>query len=149
MKKTVLLFLGVLFLLSCSRKKLDYSEKTMDSIPIYLVLANEDSVSYQKRMVYNKKAFDVFINQENDSMNRVNLFKIANRYFNMDNMEEYQKTTRIVLEKAERSDDILAIAKACYYLGDYYADMMTRKDSAYFFIPNQKDFIKKQMTVLI
>ncbi|TPD65296.1 tetratricopeptide repeat-containing sensor histidine kinase [Flavobacterium microcysteis] len=143
MKKTVFLFLGVLLLLSCSKKKLDYSEKGTDSIPIYLVLANEDSLPYLKRQEYNKKAFDVFIRQENDSMNRINLFKIANRYYNMGNMEEYKKTTDIILKKAIDYNDTISMTKAYSYLGDYYTNSLRRDSAFLYYTKAEKNYQKK------
>ncbi|TPD65297.1 tetratricopeptide repeat-containing sensor histidine kinase [Flavobacterium microcysteis] len=145
MKRTVFLFFifGFITFLGCSKKRLNYSEKAMDSIPIYLVLANQDSVPHQKRLEYNKKAFDVFISQENDSMNRVNLFKIANRYFNMGNREEYKKITQIVLGKAIEHNDTVSIAKAYGYLGDYYI-YTSNKDSVFFYYAKAKKIYQKR-----
>lgn len=142
MKKTIFLFLGFFLFLACSKKKLDLSERVVDSIPVYLSLANEDSVQYESRLRYNKKAFSIFINQENDSLNRVNLFKVANRYFNMNNIEEYQKTVQIILEKSKSSKDTLSIAKAYSYLGDYYTNT-ARKDSAYSYYTRAEKIYQK------
>jgi hypothetical protein len=39
---------------------------------------------------YIEKALEIIITQENDSMYRVNLFKIANRYYNLENWQKYK-----------------------------------------------------------
>ncbi|TPD65295.1 tetratricopeptide repeat-containing sensor histidine kinase [Flavobacterium microcysteis] len=145
MKKTVFLFsvIGFVSFFGCSKKKLDYSEKTIDSIPIYLVIANEGSEPYQKRLECNKKAFDFFINQENDSVNRINLFKIANRYYNMDDFREFKKTVHIILKRATDSKDTLSMAKAYTYIGEYFANTI-KKDSAYLYYVKAEKIYQKR-----
>ncbi len=144
MKKYYLLFFVIgLLLLGCSKKKEKFSEKSIsDTLATYLTLANEDTIPYEERLSYNKKAFAILINQENDSLNRVNLFKVANRYFNMNNFEEYQKTTRIVLEKAKGDNDTISVAKAYSYLGDYYTNSL-RRDSAYSYYSKAEKLYQK------
>lgn len=122
--------IGLIFL-GCTKEKNNFSDKSItDTLAIYLTKANEESFSYEDRLSYNKKAFAILINQKNDSLNRANLFKVANRYYNINNFEEYQKTSQIVLAKARSANDTVNIAKAYSYLGDYYTNT-TRKDSAY------------------
>ncbi|PZO31995.1 MAG: sensor histidine kinase [Flavobacteriaceae bacterium] len=144
MKKYYLLsFVIGLLLLGCSKKKEKFSEKSIsDTLATYLTLANEDTIPYEDRLSYNKKAFAILINQDNDSLNRVNLFKVANRYFNMNNFEEYQKTTRIVLEKAKSDNDTISVAKAYSYLGDYYTNSL-RRDSAYSYYSKAEKLYQK------
>ncbi|MDQ7960233.1 tetratricopeptide repeat-containing sensor histidine kinase [Flavobacterium lindanitolerans] len=144
MKKYYLLFFVIgLLLLGCSKKKEKFSEKSIsDTLATYLTLANEDTIPYEDRLSYNKKAFAILINGENDSLNRVNLFKVANRYYNMNNMEEYRKVSTILLEKSKSQNDTLSIGKAYYYLGDYYTNT-SRKDSAYSYLTKaEKIYLK-------
>ncbi|TPD65294.1 tetratricopeptide repeat-containing sensor histidine kinase [Flavobacterium microcysteis] len=116
-----ILFSCLFFFTGCINKKLDYSEKTVqDSLRLFLDLANRDSLPPQVRLNYNKKAFGIIKNQENDSMHRVYLFRVANRYFNLNNLDEYGKTTKIIIKESESKNDTLALAKAYDYLGDYY-----------------------------
>ncbi len=144
MKKYYLLFFVIgLLLLGCSKKKEKFSEKSIsDTLATYLTLANEDTIPYEDRLSYNKKAFAILINQDNDSLNRVNLFKVANRYFNMNNMDEYRKTSQIIVQKAKSSRDTIATAKAYSYLGDYYTNT-SRKDSAYSFYTKAEKIYQK------
>jgi signal transduction histidine kinase len=103
-----------------------------DSLSTYFSLANDFSLSKDKRLVFTQKAFNIVINQENDSLNRVNLFKVANRYYNINNWKEFNKTVHLVLEKAEIANDTLHLTKAFTYLGDYY-DSQAISDSAFMF----------------
>jgi signal transduction histidine kinase len=120
-------------LLGCSRK--DNSIKagdstSADSLNTYLSLANDDNLPYSYKQNYNKKAFSILIHQRNDSLNKLNLFKVANRYYNMEDWQSYKETSDIILERAIRSNDTRSTAKAYFYLGDYYKAKMV-SDSAF------------------
>ncbi|MFE3869712.1 ATP-binding protein [Flavobacterium sp. ZS1P70] len=128
----------------CSKKSAenisDISVK--DSLSSYFSLANNFNLPRQKRQEYNYKAFDIVVNQDNDSLNRVNLFKIANRYYNINNWKDFNKTVHIVLEKSESAHDTLNITKAYTYLGDYY-DSQAVLDSAFlFYYKAEKMYVK-------
>jgi hypothetical protein len=45
-----------------------------------------------KKTIY-KKAFEIVVAQENDSFNRVNLFKVANRYYNIYDQKDIVNST--------------------------------------------------------
>ncbi|TPD66110.1 tetratricopeptide repeat protein [Flavobacterium microcysteis] len=113
-----------------------------DTLATYLTLANEDTIAYEDRLSYNKKAFAILINQDNDSLNRLSLFKVANRYFNMNNFEEYHKVVQIILEKSKSSRDTVNIAKSYSYLGDYYSNTI-QKDSAYSYYKKAEKIYQK------
>jgi len=120
-KYQIILFIFFV-LLSCSKK--DKSKKDIispeDSLPVYLKLANDFDLPLEFKQKYNQKALAIIINQKDDSINRVNLFKVANRYYNMSDWKAYLKTTKLILERAKNSKDSVNIAKAYTYLGDYY-----------------------------
>lgn len=101
-----------------------------DSLVTYLSLANDINLSYDFKRKYNERAFAIIINQENDSINRVNLFKVANRYFNMNDLKSYLKMSKLILKRSKISNDSVSTAKAYIYLGDYY-DSQSISDSAF------------------
>lgn len=117
---------------SCSKKKLDLNSNSNDSLSVYLEIANDDAESHKKRMEVTEKALRIISSQENDSMYRVNLFKVANRYFNMPNWPNYKKTVELLVEKSEISKDNESLAKAYSYMGDYYF-RNTKADSSFLF----------------
>ncbi|WP_277017159.1 tetratricopeptide repeat-containing sensor histidine kinase [Flavobacterium lindanitolerans] len=145
MKKYYLLFFVIgLLLLGCSKKKEKFSEKSIsDTLATYLTLANEDTIPYEDRLSYNKKAFAILINQDNDSLNRVNLFKVANRYYNMNNFVEYWKVSKIIAERSKNENDTLNIARAYTYIGDYYASTV-KKDSAFLYYTKAEKIYQKK-----
>lgn len=127
----------ILFLLSvvffgCTTK--DREKKNVklseDSLATYLSLANDINLPFKYKQDYNKKAFDIIINQKDDSLNKVNLFRIANRYYNMSDWNSYLQTTKLVLERSKNSRDSVNMAKAYGYLGDYYK-VKSISDSAF------------------
>ncbi|MES2576049.1 MAG: ATP-binding protein [Bacteroidota bacterium] len=118
------IILPVLMLLffGCTKKGIVNPDdnSSEDSLSTYLSLANDFNLSRKDRQEYNEKAYTIIISQENDSLNRVNLFKIANRYYNMDNWQDFKKTVQVVLKKSKTVNDTTNTLKAYIYLGDYY-----------------------------
>ncbi|MCV2486833.1 histidine kinase [Flavobacterium sp. SH_e] len=133
MKNKCLILTSIFILLfGCSKKKsVDDSDAVQtDSLSTYLSLANDINLSYNEKQVYNKKALDIIIGQKDDSLNKVNLFKIANRYYNMSDWDSYRNTSYLILDRSEKSKDSVNLAKAYTYLGDYYL-LKSVSDSAY------------------
>jgi signal transduction histidine kinase len=127
----ILLFL-VLVLFGCTNKstKDENVSVSKDSLSIYFSLANDINLPFNYKQKYNQKAFDIIVNQTNDSLNRVNLFKVANRYYNMSDWKAYKKVSNLILERSISSGDSSSIAKVYTYLGDYYQAQMV-SDSAF------------------
>ncbi|WP_316635912.1 ATP-binding protein [uncultured Flavobacterium sp.] len=127
----ILLFLCVAFF-GCTKKingdkNVNLSE---DSLGSYLSLANDIKLPFKYRQQYNEKAFAIIIDQKDDSINKVNLFKVANRYYNMNDWRSYLKITKLILERSKNSKDSVHMAKAYSYLGDYYGSQSI-SDSAF------------------
>ena len=108
------------------------NDGSQDSLSSYFTLANDFDLPPQLREQYIQKASKIIANQENDSLHRVNLFKIANRYYNLDKFEEYKKAVFVVLKKSEEKKDLFSLAKGYTYLGDYY-DSQAVSDSSFLF----------------
>lgn len=123
MKKKYHLIALLLFVLwSCTNKTKVANDAIYpeDSLPTYLSLANENNLPLSFKQNYNQKALEIVLNQKDDSLNKANLFKIANRYYNMSDWKAFQNTTKLILERAKQSNDSANMAKAYSYLGDYY-----------------------------
>ena len=131
-KKGQILLLLLFVLLACT-KKTTFDKNTPspeDSLPTYLSLANENNLPLKFKQNYNQKALTIILNQKDDSINKVNLFKIANRYYNMGDWKAYLKITKLILDRSSNSKDSLNIAKAYSYLADYYV-VKSISDSAF------------------
>ncbi len=129
--KFIILFFLLIFFSGCTKKIKDKNiGLAKDSLSTYLSLANDINLPFKYRQQYNKKAFAIITEQKDDSVNKVNLFKVANRYFNMNDWKSYLETTELILERAKKSKDSVHIAKAYVYLGDYYG-IQSISDSAF------------------
>lgn len=142
-KNCPIFFILVLLLAGCSQDRKNFSESNnSDSLSIFLSYANQDSVPFAKRIDFNDRALAILLNNDNDSLDRANLFKVANRYFNMNSLEKYEKTSKIIVEKAKAKKDTLSIGKAYVYLGDFYANT-SKKDSAFSYYSKAQKIYQK------
>lgn len=91
-----------------------------DSLSFYFEKANDESLDFKNRHSSADTILAVISKQNNDSLNRKNYFKLANRYFNMNAMDDYKKTTEIIISNSKKAKDSISLAKAYSYLGDYY-----------------------------
>lgn len=130
----ILATIFVIILIGCEKKNVPYItvNSSSDSLSNYFTLANDLSLSVEKRKENIDKARQIILGQENDSLNRVNLFKVANRYYNISKLPEYKMVVQLVLENSEKEADSISIAKANSYLGDYYVGRAA-SDSAFLY----------------
>jgi len=132
----------------CTQKQTDdksvlnISNVSKDSLRLYFSLANDFNLSREKRLEYIYKANVIVTNSENDSLNRANFFKVANRYYNINLMKEYCKTVNLVLENSEKVSDTVSMAKAYTYLGDYYRIKLVSDSSFLFYYKAEKMYEK-------
>ncbi len=140
----IILFLFIL-ITACKKKHVAEQDVFLvsDSLTSYLSLANDYNLAKQKRQSYNQKAFAIIINQPNDSMHRVNLFRVANRYFNIANWKGYEEAVRLVLKKSETSKDTVSIAKAFTYLGDYFVAQAASDSAFLYYFKAEKMYLQR------
>ena len=127
----ILLFFLILSIGCTNKSKSVQDLDTLeDSLSYYLSRANETRLPLAIKQKYTQKAFQIIIEQKDDSINKINLFKIANRYYNMSDWTKYFETSSLLLERSKNSKDTANIAKAYTYLGDYYSSKSI-SDSAF------------------
>ena len=154
------IFLSVLFLIisliGCkkSNKEINIAEHGSDSLDFFFQEANNDSIAFEKRIEYNRKAIEIISLDNNDSINRVNYFKVANRYFNMNAIEEYKNVSFLLMEKSIRAKDTTSLLKAYTYITDYYMSKNI-PDSIYLFnrkvqkiYNSRRDYLNTAKTLL-
>ncbi len=145
MKNTYYIILLLIFcLFSCNKKNQTdrINTSSQDSLSFYLSAANDFNTSFKKREKYNQKALAIIISQSNDSINRVNLFKVANRYYNINNWKDYKQTVHIVLGKSESVNDSMNIAKSYTYLGDYYVSQSISDTAFMYYFKAEKLYLQ-------
>ncbi|WP_130734908.1 sensor histidine kinase [Flavobacterium sp. J27] len=138
------LLIFVFNLISCSEnnkqeQKLDIQNQRINN---YLSLAQKETISKEMRIRFGDLAYESIKVQKNDSITRRNYFKVANRYFPLYELEKYKKVTTEVLKLGRESKDSATIAKALYYLGDYFFEN-AKNDSAYWYYNNAEKIYNK------
>ncbi|MGL5112194.1 MAG: tetratricopeptide repeat protein, partial [Flavobacterium sp.] len=124
-----------LLLVHCSEK--ESSPKTNaswsnDSLLIYLDKANDDKYDVVQKQNFTKQASELLKDQKVDSLLLSNMFKIANRYFNIGDWPNFKSVSEKVLKQSLENKDTLNIARSYSYIGDYYSAIRV-SDSSYLF----------------
>lgn len=118
------------------------AEVNKDSLEFYLSNANDEKQKNPNRLKFNNLALNILLDGNNDSLNRVNLFKVANRFYNMNNWTEYKSIVMLVLNRSESEKDYSSTAKAYTYLGDYYSSQSITDSAFLFYFRAEKLFLK-------
>lgn len=118
---------------SVVKDKLDlYFEKSSD-----INLNNEIKLKFTdsaKVLIEEFKSFD--------SLAMKNYFKLANRYFTLRDYDNYKLTTDKILKISQSNKDSINIAKAEYYLGDYYLNISKNDSAYYYYLSAEKKYEK-------
>ena len=120
-----------LFFIGCNNdEKKSFSQNKLD---VYFEQGSNANLLKEKRLKYLDSA-NIIINNiiDKDSLKIKNYFKVANRYFMLLEYDKYKITTEKILEISKSRGDSANIAKAEYYLGDYYF-YVSQTDSAYYY----------------
>lgn len=121
------LFTILILITGCQKKADDDLKKRFVSI-----LNNIDNVKIKASDKIN--TLDTLnrylLKHENDSINRNLLFKVANKYYSLGDLEKYKITTKKIFELANVKKDTAQTAKSLYYIGNYHYDK-SQYDSAF------------------
>lgn len=124
-----------LFFVNCSKKEavtIGTTQLSNDSLTLYLEKANDDRYNVLQKQKFAKQAFELVRDQKVDSLTLANMFKVANRYFNISDWSSFKMVSETVLKQSLESKDTLNIAKSYSYIGDYYSSLGV-SDSSYMF----------------
>ena len=98
----------ILFFVSCNDENSVSLEKiNNDSLKFYFDKANDERLDFKSRHNAADSIKNIISIQTNDSLNRKNYFKLANRYFNMNAMDDYKKTTEIIIQILKKQKILL------------------------------------------
>ncbi|MGV7105965.1 ATP-binding protein [Flavobacterium sp. U410] len=136
MKTVLTIILGFLVIISCDRNDVtSHSQKKLD---YYFESVYNLELSKEEKMQYLDSARSIVDHiPETDSLKMKNVFRVANRYYALNEFDGYFKYSKIAQKIAESNKDSLNIAKADYYLGDYYFETF-KSDSAYYYYTKAK-----------
>lgn len=130
-------------ILGCADKKGKFSKNdSSDSLSLYFDLVNSEASSISERVIYNSKALEILKNNRNDSLNRENLFRVANNYFSNSNWILFKGTSNFILNRSIESGDTISIAKAYRYKAEYYKNININDSAYYFYLKAEKLYTK-------
>ena len=140
MKQIIVLF-GFIFLVGCNSKEENpVIQKKLDA---YFENSSNVNLNKEIRLKYIDSAKNIIHEaSKNDSIKIKNYFKLANRYFILLEYEKYKETTSKILEISKSINDSLNIAKAEYYLGDYYFSLSKNDSAYYYYLAAEKKYKK-------
>lgn len=140
MKQIIILF-GFIFLVGCnSNEQSPVIRKQLDA---YFENSSNVNLDKEVRLKYIDSAKNIIQEaSENDSIKIKNYFKLANRYFILLEYEKYKETTNKILNISKSINDSLNIAKAEYYLGDYYFSLSKNDSAYYYYLAAEKKYKK-------
>ncbi|MEO8517027.1 MAG: tetratricopeptide repeat protein, partial [Flavobacterium sp.] len=141
MRKIVLIILCSVFLINCSQKDQNDAVPSSDSnIDTLLSKANNYNLDKNDRLKYASKVYALIQNKNNDSLKRYYYFKLAGRYYNLEEYDKYLKICRDVYKMSEKSKDTLAIAKSLHYIGDYHYNKFKNDSAYYYYVKAEKTY---------
>lgn len=143
MKSFYSFFLLLLIFVSCSDDNSTSLEKVNnDNLSFYFDKANQETLNFETRYIAADSIKKIVSSRPNDSLNRKNYFKLANRYFNMNAMDDYKKTTEIIISNSKKANDSVNLAKAYSYLGDYYGSKFESEKAYENYFHAEKIYLK-------
>ena len=119
LNKLILIFLFFIIFVGCNSSEEEmYTNNKLD---YYFDSAYDSNIPKEKRINQLDSAIGIIEETSlNDSILFKNYFKVANRYFSLLEYEKYKTISKKILKLSVDKRDSLTIAKAEYYLGDYY-----------------------------
>ncbi|WP_333807654.1 ATP-binding protein [Flavobacterium sp.] len=138
MKQIIIVVLVFLFIGCNSDVDKSFSNEKLE---FYFNEAYNTNLSNQKREKYVDSALKIVEKQnDKDTLKTKNYFKVANRYFMLLEYEKYKQVTKKILSISLLNQDTLSLAKAEYYLGDYYFALSKNDSAYYYFLSAEKKY---------
>ncbi len=131
MKYFVCFLASIIFIISCTGN--DEKVRSDSKLDYYFEEVYNNDLSKNQKLEYLDSAKTIVnLMSDTDSLKIKNVFKVANRYYALLDYDNYLKQSKRVMSLCELQKDSLGIAKAEYYIGDYYF-FTSKNDSAYYY----------------
>lgn len=109
-----------------------------ENLKRFLDFSAKDSLSDEARVIFADSALQEVSYYRRDSSVVPILFKIANRYYNANALEQYKSVSESILKISIDGKDTVNLAKATTYIGDFYSQR-SKSDSAYkYYLKSEK-----------
>jgi signal transduction histidine kinase len=140
-----LIYWGIILLVSlygCTSKTNEDkgAQAINDSIKKYLDLADNDTITYDKRVKYNDKAYSLIDLNRNDTLTRYNLYRVSYKYYSFVKNDMLKSTADKLMSLSLKSKDSINIAKAYRNLGLYYMQVSDNEKAILFLYKAKKIF---------
>lgn len=130
-------------LYGCTSKTVDKdAEARNDSIKKYLDLAGDDTVSFEKKIEYNDKAYSMINLNMNDSISISSLYKITMNFYRLNKLRELKFNSALMVKKALLLKDDYWIGLSYKVLGLYYMNNSENEKALYYFFKAKKYFFQ-------
>lgn len=141
----ILIYWGIILLVSlygCTSKTIENKEAQAinDSIKKYLDLADNDTITYDKRVEYNDKAYSLIDLNRNDTLTRYNLYSVSYKYYSFNKIDMLKSTADKLMNLSLKSKDSINIAKSYRNLGLFYMDSSDNEKAILFLFKAKKMF---------
>ncbi|PRZ21591.1 tetratricopeptide repeat-containing sensor histidine kinase [Flavobacterium granuli] len=136
-KYSIVLLVNLFLLITaCQKKKDDIEYK--NGVTHLLNNLNSSVLQDTSKIKTLDTLFLYLQRHENDSINRNLFFKVANKYYDLNQYDNYLFVTKKVLELAIKKKDTVHIAKSLYYLGDYFEEKTVLDSAFYYYAKSEK-----------
>ena len=146
MKRLILILSLFSLFIFCNKISLERKDDSNNNITIDSLFSKSiyNKLSKEKKIVFSNKLSLLLQKRENDSLTRFYYFRLAGRYFNLEEYEKYQKESRKVLLLSKKAQDTLSIAKSYQFLGDYYFYQFRNDSAFYYYSKSEKEYLKSK-----
>lgn len=143
--KNIVFLVFFFFLLGCKKDispKQNTSKQDTATIPFLLQRANDYSLTKYQRMRYIALAENqLSALTTNDTVIREYYLKLAGRYYNIDDFNNYFRITKRLYRLAQDANDTLYVAKSFHYMADYYYAKYHNDSAYYYFTKAEKKYL--------
>ncbi len=140
------IFIPILFytLIQCKKSdnlssKFDVLNNKVDSL---FVVANNDNLEIYESKQLHLKLYEILKTDDNNSTTRYNFFKLAARFFNLEDYNSFKKVSRTLYNLSKESNDTLYELKSLKNLGEFHY-MKFENDSAYYYFTKSEKINQK------
>ncbi len=124
----------------CTKNKSLITNRSKDSIKIYIQRGQNLKIPYELRVMYTQKAVVALQKQTNDSINNDKLIAMARNFYLLNSWKNLRKTSLIILKRSQQRKDEHCIGKAYKWLGVYYESISINDSAFYYYLKAQKIF---------
>ncbi len=136
----------VFFFFACSKKKesLRLAKTISEKGSYYFELSKKENYTDEQRIRFLNTAFNITINHNNTVGNRNLLSDIAFQYYNFNLIDDFNKSSKSLLQRSVVTSDSINLGKAYRCRGTYYKSVQILDSSFIYFSKAEKIYFKQK-----